>query len=94
MNFSTIRQESILEVEGYLHERRLQAAAFSVVCVLSALFALAALSRLPEFAAAQASGKVLATLLFGLLVFVCVLDNVRTHVLLWKWLQVIKRQKK
>jgi len=63
---------------------RSQAWMMSIVCGLLGLFAATAASRIPFYLSVADYTRFTATVLFGLLVLAGVVDNVRTHLCLWR----------
>lgn len=63
---------------------RLQAWAMSLICSLIALFAIAAATRIPHYLESSDHLRLIGAILFGLLALMGVVDNLRTHLCLWR----------
>jgi hypothetical protein len=63
---------------------RLQTWSMSFICGLLAFLAVAAATRLPYYLATQDYARLAGLALFGLVVLAGMIDNVRTHLCLWR----------
>ncbi len=81
---SPARTDKKLTFQQTIQLARLQAWVMSLVCSFLSLFAAAAAVRIPLYFAASDDARLIGTVLFGLLVLVGVVDNVRTHLCLWR----------
>ncbi len=75
------QSESIV-LEDTTHYQQIQAGAFSFICFMSALFAAAAVSRIPLYMETGDIARLMGAAMFGALVLICTIDNVRTHITL------------